>query len=94
MYTLDEEFNKWYEANTGIESKPHPKRILDWFKSYLKGFLESVKLEERKIKEGSDLPNLDYDFTEYDVDYSYNSAIRNQQAKIAEELKNRGIEPN
>lgn len=64
---------------------------VDWFKSYLKDFAESVKLEEKEdylIGRNTDPEGQSYEMGEQ---IGYNQAKAELDSKIQEQLTNRGI---
>lgn len=83
--TLDDEFNQKFPDPLMFKQE-----MKDWFKSYLKDFAESVKLEK---EHGKSLFDIGSEFAT-PRDYrriGYNIAVSDQEAKIAQALKERGI---
>jgi alanine-alpha-ketoisovalerate/valine-pyruvate aminotransferase len=95
--TLEEEFKKSEVGNWILhngEVLGDIPELTDWFKSYLKDVLQSVKLKEKQYpnpqtKSGV-LPAVSYVVKDREA-WGYNQALSDQEAKIREELTKRGI---
>lgn len=94
MKTLDEEFNEkfgWLEHG----GKRDADNIKAWFKFYLLNFAESVRLKEKYEERQISCPERKGGCAVFHIekfaDEKYNQALSDQQTKISEELKKRGL---
>jgi hypothetical protein len=88
--TLSEEFDKEFpidDADYDLTSGLVGKEMKNWFKSYILSLMKSVKGDKAEKDQGR------YEVSDIGNSYwtGYNQALSNQEARIAEELKKRGM---
>lgn len=92
MKTIDEEFKK--DLVEGFQTDgfyPDGQEVLEWFKSYLKNFADSVKLDRKPFEQnGEKYPDARWQKENYGAQ-QYNQALTHHRAKIAKELIASGL---